>query len=128
MSSLGRLIRKARLAKGLTFSQVAREIKIKEPCLKAIEKENWSFFTTEVVAVRGFVQSYASFLGLDLERIMALFKRDFPVRNKPQKKSDSAGFCWTPQATAVLTVALFVIGLVVYLLWQYFSLKTTPYS
>ena len=126
MSSLGGLIREARKKKRLSREEISRAIKIKAGFLKTIEDESWSSFSLDPITVRGFVKNYAEFLELDQERILALFKRDFPLAVKPKRKNERT-FSWTPQTTTILVVVLFALGLAVYLLWQYFSLKTTPY-
>jgi len=126
MSSLGGLIREARKKKKLSRVEISQAIKIKAEFLKIIENENWSSFSLDPIAVRGFVKNYAEFLELDQERILALFKRDFPLAIKPKRKKERT-FSWTPQTTTILVVALFALGLAAYLLWQYFSLKKNPY-
>lgn len=126
MSSLGGLIKEARKKKKLSWDEVSRTIKIKTEFLKAIEDENWPAFSLDPITVRGFVKNYTEFLELDRERILALFKRDFPLAIKPKRKNERA-FSWTPQTTTILVVTLFALGLAAYLLWQYFSLKNTPY-
>ena len=126
MSSLGGLIREARKKKKLNWEEISRTTKIKTEFLKAIENENWPAFPLDPITVRGFVKNYAEFLELDQGRILALFKRDFPLAIKPKRKNKPA-FFWTPQTTTILAITIFALGLAAYLLWQYLSLKTTPY-
>ena len=91
-----------------------------------IENEDWSSFFLDPITVRGFVKNYAEFLELGQERILALFKRDFPLAIKPKRRNERV-FSWTPQTTTILAVTLFALALAAYLLWQYLSLKNTPY-
>lgn len=126
MSSLGSLIKGARKKKKLSREEISRAIKIKVEFLEMIENEDWSSFSLDPITVRGFVKNYAEFLELGQERILALFKRDFPLAIKPKRRNERV-FSWTPQTTTILAVTLFALALAAYLLWQYLSLKNTPY-
>ncbi len=126
MSSLGSLIKEARKKKKLSREEISRAIKIKVEFLEMIENEDWSSFSLDPITVRGFVKNYAEFLELGQERILALFKRDFPLAIKPKRRNERV-FSWTPQTTTILAVTLFALALAAYLLWQYLSLKNTPY-
>jgi len=64
LSSLGETLRSARQSKGLTTEQVSEAIHINPSYLSALEEERLDEFPAEVYA-RGFLRSYASFLGLD---------------------------------------------------------------
>jgi len=126
VSSLGSLIKEARKKKKLSREEISRAIKIKVEFLEMIENEDWSSFSLDPITVRGFVKNYAEFLELGQERILALFKRDFPLAIKPKRRNERV-FSWTPQTTTILAVTLFALALAAYLLWQYLSLKNTPY-
>jgi len=126
VSSLGSLIKGARKKKKLSREEISRAIKIKVEFLEMIENEDWSSFSLDPITVRGFVKNYAEFLELGQERILALFKRDFPLAIKPKRRNERV-FSWTPQTTTILAVTLFALALAAYLLWQYLSLKNTPY-
>ncbi|GAC1422796.1 MAG: DUF4115 domain-containing protein [Candidatus Velthaea sp.] len=72
MSALGESFRTAREARGLTLSDVAEHIHIRSVYLGAIEDEEWSSIGAPVY-VRGFIRTYARFLGLDGEDAVARF-------------------------------------------------------
>jgi cytoskeletal protein RodZ len=72
MAALGERFRDAREARGLTLSDVAEQIRIRSVYLAAIEDENWSVIGAPVY-VRGFLRSYARFLGLDPEETVVAF-------------------------------------------------------
>jgi cytoskeleton protein RodZ len=72
MPALGERFRAAREARGLTLSDVAEQIRIRSVYLAAIEDENWSAIGAPVY-VRGFLRTYARFLGLDPEEAVEVF-------------------------------------------------------
>jgi len=72
MPALGERFRAAREARGLTLSDVAEHIRIRSVYLAAIEDENWSAIGAPVY-IRGFLRTYARFLGLEPEEVVADF-------------------------------------------------------
>ncbi len=72
MSALGERFRAAREARGLSLSDVAEQIRIRSVYLAAIEDEKWSAIGAPVY-VRGFLRTYARFLNLDTDEIVAAF-------------------------------------------------------
>ena len=69
MAALGERFRAAREARGLSLSDVAEQIRIRSVYLGAIEDENWSAIGAPVYT-RGFLRTYARFLGLDPEEVV----------------------------------------------------------
>jgi cytoskeleton protein RodZ len=72
MSALGERFRAAREARGLTLSEVSERLHIRAVYLAAIEDEHWETIGAPVY-VRGFLRSYARFLGIDPEEAVAEF-------------------------------------------------------
>ncbi len=77
MAALGERFRAAREARGLSLSDVAEQIRIRSVYLGAIEDENWTAIGAPVYT-RGFLRTYARFLGLDPEEVVAEFNRATP--------------------------------------------------
>jgi cytoskeletal protein RodZ len=74
MPGLGERFRVAREARDLSVSDVAEQIRIRSVYLTAIEDENWPVIGAPVYA-RGFLRTYARFLGLDPEESVAAFNQ-----------------------------------------------------
>src|SRR5579859_8014974 len=74
MPSLGERFRAAREARGLSLSDVAEQIRIRSVYLGAIEDENWTAIGAPVYT-RGFLRTYARFLGLDPEEVVEQFNQ-----------------------------------------------------
>ncbi|MFN2527621.1 MAG: helix-turn-helix domain-containing protein [Candidatus Baltobacteraceae bacterium] len=74
MPALGEQFRAAREARGLSLSEVAEQIRIRSVYLGEIEAENWAAIGAPVY-VRGFLRTYARFLGLDPEEAVGEFNK-----------------------------------------------------
>jgi len=122
MPALGEEFRSAREARGLTLSDVAEAIHIRSVYLNAIEQDDWPAIGAPVY-VRGFLRTYARFLGLDAEAAVARFNELAP----PERPAASVASAvdTTPRGgpsiwVAVGTiVALLLVGFVGWEWWQY---------
>jgi cytoskeleton protein RodZ len=120
---LGERFRAAREARGLSLSDVSEQIRIRSLYLAAIEDENWDAIGAPVY-VRGFLRTYARFLGLDSEEAVAAFNATLPAapaaeaaasaHTPTRLRSQPAGWSssWVVWTTAV--VAVLLIAFVVY--------------
>jgi cytoskeletal protein RodZ len=72
MPGLGDEFRAAREARHLSPSDVSEQIHIRSVYLQSIEDEEWSAIAAPVY-VRGFIRTYARYLGLDPERAVERF-------------------------------------------------------
>ncbi len=117
--ALGERFRAAREARGIALSAAAEKIRIRSLYLAAIEDENWSTIGAPVY-VRGFLRTYARFLGLDPEEAVAAFNRTQPVP-QPTTAAERSGagrarapvwlsgaLLWTAGTIAVLLIAFVV--------------------
>ena len=64
MFQIGASLREARTRRGLSPADVQKAIRIRERYLKALEEETWNLLPGEAYA-KGFLRTYAEFLGLD---------------------------------------------------------------
>ena len=81
MAALGEEFRSAREARGLTLSDVAEQIHIRSVYLNAIENEEWAAIGAPVY-VRGFIRTYARFLGLEAEDELAVVVVDLEATGR----------------------------------------------
>ncbi|HEY8489520.1 MAG TPA: helix-turn-helix domain-containing protein [Dehalococcoidia bacterium] len=77
MTGLGDRLREAREAKGLSLEAVERETRISRRYLQALETENLEALPAPVYA-RGFLRSYAQFLGLDPKEFLPILEARAP--------------------------------------------------
>lgn len=125
MAALGERFRAAREARGLSLSDVAEQIRIRSIYLGAIEDENWSAIGAPVYT-RGFLRTYARFLGLDPEEVVAEFNANAgPVTSPaPQPSRESYVVPATSRNLSPLIwvasfVAVVLIGFVAYNAFTY---------
>jgi hypothetical protein len=64
MFQIGASLREARTRRGLSSADVQKAIRIRERYLTALEEEKWDLLPGEAYA-KGFLRTYAEFLGLD---------------------------------------------------------------
>ncbi len=130
MAALGERFRAAREARGLSLSDVAEQIRIRSVYLGAIEDENWTAIGAPVYT-RGFLRTYARFLGLDPEEVVADFNRATgsgahaaPVISPPNPISRMGGVEARPRNLSPLIWAatIIAIALVAFVFYNEFTL------
>ena len=118
--ALGERFRAAREARGLALSDVADQIRIRSVYLAAIEEGNWSTIGAPVY-IRGFLRTYARFVGIDPEEAVAAFNRTQPASGSGQSTAARADgseeeegrrrgplLIWVAATVAVLLIAFVV--------------------
>lgn len=81
---VGEILKRARLHFGQSLGDVERNLRIRAIQLDAIECGDVDRLPGRVYAI-GFVKSYAEYLGLDGDKIVALFKAQM-IGNKPRQE------------------------------------------
>ncbi len=120
--SLGERFRAAREQRGLTLSDVAEQVRIRSVYLAAIEEDNWKAIGAPVY-IRGFLRTYARFLGLDPEEAVSQFNAGEGTSPGPvAAPSKASSFDMRPQGGSLAPliwvagiIALALIGFVIYL-------------
>jgi cytoskeletal protein RodZ len=70
MVEIGQLLRQTREAKELSLADVEEQTRIRQRYLSALESGDWDDLPNPIAA-RGFLRTYANFLGLDAEELVA---------------------------------------------------------
>lgn len=99
MGSLGETLRQARLDRGSSLSDAEEETHIRRKYLEALEGEDYGGLPA-VVYTRGFIRTYARYLGLDPESTLDLFG---PARLREERTLLRAA---TPQLTASRPISI----------------------
>jgi cytoskeleton protein RodZ len=117
--ALGDRFREAREARGLALSDAAEQIRIRTVYLAAIEEERWSAIGAPVY-VRGFLRTYARYLGLDPEEAVGSFNQTLggPAADITDESGAANGGHRGPWGSALIwvaaVVAVLLIAFVVY--------------
>jgi cytoskeleton protein RodZ len=92
-ADLGRLLEQKRKERGLTLEEVEQATKIRKRYLTGLEHENYAILP-DAVYVRGFLKTYANYLGLDGEALSQRLKSSTKTRRErgisynPRPESD----------------------------------------
>lgn len=122
MPALGQRFRAAREARGLSLPEVVEQVRIRAVYLAAIENEDWSAIGAPVY-IRGFLRTYARFLGLDAEEVVAEFNLGegergaiVPARGHivDERAAGRRGLQLSPFIWVAAVVAIVLIAFVVY--------------
>jgi len=117
-SPLGETLRKARLDKNITFEDAERVTRIPRRYLEALELENFGILPAPVYA-RGFLRSYASYLGLEPKDLLPFFPVghvDEPVLESLPEVTEPR--TWNPSTL----IAIGVVGTLIVLVIALYSL------
>jgi len=129
MLTVGNLLKKAREHSDKPIEEIAQIIRIKPEYLRKIEANDFSGFNSSTF-VKGFIRSYASFLGLDAENIVALFRRQIGEEDVPLKARKTInrqhGIVISPMTIISVAIVLFFVGLFAFLLSQFYRLQQPP--
>lgn len=75
--SLGKLLERTREERQIELDEAFRVTRIRRHTLEALENEQWDELPSQVF-VKGFLKTYAEFLGLDKEMVLKLYERISP--------------------------------------------------
>lgn len=117
-SPLGETLRRARTAKGITIEDAERVTRIPRKYLEALELENFGILPAPVYA-RGFLRSYAGYLGLEPGELLPFF----PVGHVDEPTLDPLPEVGEPRTWNLNgIVAMAVVGLLVLLVIGLYSI------
>jgi len=120
--SLGSLLRRSREELHIDLDDVVRVTRIRRHYLEALEDEVWSELPPFQVFVKGFLRTYAEFLGLDKEMVLNYYLRAYPFQKfEPPvlKEIRSQSARWYLIIIPVLALAL--IATIIYLKKPFFE-------
>ncbi len=133
MRTVGEVLKQEREAKFYSIDEIEKATKIRKELLIALEKDEYHKLPPTTF-VQGFIKNYGRFLGLDPNKLLAIYKRDFSDRKNPPKilqsfidPLDKKKFRITPAKF----LATFILGLVLifftYLWVEYRFLVGAPF-
>jgi cytoskeletal protein RodZ len=83
MFEIGGSLREARLKRNLTPAEVQKAIRIRDRYLQALEEERWELLPGDAY-VKGFLRTYADYLGLDGNLYVEEYNSRFARPDEPQ--------------------------------------------
>ena len=100
-TGIGRALRSAREHRGKSLEEAGRETRVRTDYLGALENEDFDALGSDVY-VRGFLRSYAKYLGLNHEKVVSAYERVYG-RPKPSPAPVERAATVTPTEALVLT-------------------------
>lgn len=131
MKTIGQEFQDERKRQGKSLEEVAKTTKIKEEFLHAIEKGDFKALPSSAYAY-GFVRNYAKYLGLPVEKSLAIYRREFDEKKNidvlPRGFSNPKEYV-PPKFRNMRSIALLAFVFVVaagFLLFQYRAAIVNP--
>lgn len=133
MRTVGQILKEERERKFYTLEEIEKNTKIRKELLEAIEKGEYAKLPPPTF-VQGFIRNYGKFLGLPVEKLLAIYRREFSESKNPPRvletfsnPVDKKRFRLTPARVVGSTVLFLVIIFFVYLWIEYRFLVGGPF-
>jgi cytoskeletal protein RodZ len=118
MLSVGEILKKERLNKGLTLAIIEKQLKVREKFIKAIEDNNWEFFSSKIY-ITGILKNYSRILGLEPKRVLAFFRRDYEKKEDIRFKKKVSSSDLTSGSKRVFRLIIFATILIFVIYFGY---------
>ncbi|MFC1622184.1 helix-turn-helix domain-containing protein [Patescibacteria group bacterium] len=125
MKDIGQQLKSARQKKGFSIEDANKFIKVHPKYIIALEENDYSIFEGRVHS-KGFLKIYAQFLELDLDELLALWRREYEHTFKEKngfeeyKPLEFSKFVITP---AIVVSTFVIISLFVFFGYLYFQYR-----
>lgn len=133
MRTVGNVLKETREKKFYTLDEIEKATKIRKELLEALEAGQYLKLPPPTF-IQGFIKNYGKFLGLNTEKLLAIFRREFSEGKNPPRilesfsnPVDKKGFRITPSRVLVSVTLALVIIFFVYLWFQYRFLVGSPF-
>lgn len=127
MLSVGTILKNEREKKGLLLIDIEKQIKVREKYLKAIENEDWNYFSSKIY-ITGILKNYSRVLNLDHKKVLAFFRRDYEKKEEVKFKSKVTSGYLTSETKKFLKIGLMILTLffVLYFVFQLITYFSPP--
>ena len=132
MITAGEVLKNKRESLGKDLNAVSVDTKIQKRFLEYIENNQYDKFDSEVFA-SGFIKIYSKYLGLDVEKLLAIYRRgNLNNGEKKESKKDiiqrknGLKINISPQIFAIALLVLFFVSVVGYIGYQIYKFQTPP--
>ncbi len=116
MESVGKYLKAERESQNLSLQEVSESTKIREPLLRAIEEDQYELISSPVY-VKGFLDAYARYLGLDSNEIILQYQENYenktPLKGPglKQRKTSPSLERWITFSKRRVTLWLLIIAI-----------------
>lgn len=133
--TLGEKLKKLRSDKRISLGEVSRFTRIKPEYLEALEEGDYDALPVDVY-VKGFLRSYADFLGVDEKILIKLYNKEKGIKKNLEKGKKPEGekrrpinissFVFTPQKIAIAAAVVLVLAGLFFLYREVDSFASAP--
>lgn len=125
MYTVGDLLHRARKEQNFTIEQVEKFTRIRSKYLQAIENNTWTIFPSKVY-ISGLIRSYSKFLGINPDKAIAYFRRDYEKRDDVKFRKRLPSLHFLPETKKIfigiiIIIVLFFVAYFGYQLNLYFA-------
>jgi cytoskeleton protein RodZ len=123
VQSIGQVLQAARLAQDMSIKDIARQLRLSEKQVTAIEEDDHSKFPNQTF-LRGFIRNYAKLVREDTEKFSQLFQQTFPPASTQAISYPVDGTPFTPDHKQsrgniiIILVAVLVSLLLIYEIYR----------
>lgn len=132
MRTVGQILKEERERKFYSLEEIEKVTKIRKELLEALEADDFKKLPPATF-IQGFIKNYGRFLGLDVNNLLAIFRREFSEHKNPprimnsfSKPLTSPKFHITPTRLISLVVASLILIFFSYLWFEYRFLVMAP--
>ncbi len=132
MVTVGEVLKNKREKLKISLDTASSETKIQKRFLQYIEKNEFFPFESEVF-LTGFIKIYAQYLNLDVEKVLALYRRTNPIIEEKKivtpfnnLNSRKGGFTITPRTIVISILVLFSVLILLYFGIQIYKFQKPP--
>ena len=131
MKTAGQILKSKREERKERISSLATELKIREEYLVFLEEDRYQAIAGGPAVIQGLIRSYAEILGLDGEKVVAVFRRDFipPASSQelmPKRIETKKKLKVTPGKIGAFFGVIFILLMVFFLGRQLFFRFSAP--
>ncbi len=133
MRTVGQVLKEERERKFYTLDEIEKATKIRKELLSALEDGQYQKLPPQTF-VQGFIKNYGKFLGLNTEKLLAVYRREFSEGKNPPRilesfsnPLDKRKFKITPAKALGSTILVLIIIFFAYLWFEYRFLVGAPF-
>lgn len=130
MQTVGQILKEERESKFYTLEEVEKSTKIRKELLEALEEGDYDKLPPTTF-IQGFIKNYAHFLKIDAQKLLAVFRREYGLKDNEVMEAFSNP---TPKRVLKVTparviggvISLVILSFFIYLWVQYRDLVGAP--
>lgn len=127
MLTIGEILKSERQNQNLTLDKIENITKIRKKNLQAVENNDWKQFHSKIYII-GVIKSYGNFLGINQEKLLAIFRREYEKKEELKFKNSFKKSYFTPSQSFFRILIFFLVFIFLsYFAYQLILYFSPPY-